>query len=163
MFKKMCCCEVDMQLTGYSLNWDKAGCYQIPEQKVSDKLGKCLLNIYFSVCISNLFGLNISCGGCSFSKIMGFSHKQSKATVFHFSHVLHPKLDHNGIFLLFIVDLLCQQQMLQSVVICAVSVTVFDRAICFQVSCFTFVYVVLMPDVMGKSFPQIGGGNDLSK
>lgn len=41
--------------------------------------------------------------------------------------------------------------------------TVFDRAICFQVSCFTFVYVVLMPDVMGKSFPQIGGGNDLSK
>ncbi|KAF4797855.1 DNA polymerase alpha catalytic subunit-like protein [Turdus rufiventris] len=40
-------------------------------------------------------------------------------------------------------------------------VTVFDRAISFQVSCFTFVYVVLMPDVMGKSFPQIGAGNDL--
>lgn len=41
--------------------------------------------------------------------------------------------------------------------------TVFDRAICSQVSCFTLVYVVLMPDVMGKSFPQIGDGNDLSK
>lgn len=41
--------------------------------------------------------------------------------------------------------------------------TVFDSAIFFQVSCFTFVYVVLMPDVIGKSFPQMGDGNDLSK
>lgn len=104
--------------------------------------------------------------GCSFTKVVGFCNKQSKATVFNFGHGLHPKLDqitNGGVFLLFIVDRLCQQQMLQSVVISAVSVTVFDRAISFQVSCFTFVYVVLMPDVMGKSFPQIGAGNDLSK
>lgn len=102
MIKKMCCYEVDLKLTVYSLNWDKASCYQILEQKVVNKLGKCLLNIYFSVYISSLFRLNVSCGDCSFTKVVGFCNKQSKATVFNFSHVLHPKLDHNGVFILLI-------------------------------------------------------------
>lgn len=53
--------------------------------------------------------------GCTFTKVVGFCNKQSKATVFNFGHGLHPKLDqitNGGVFLLFIVDLLCQQQML---------------------------------------------------
>lgn len=53
--------------------------------------------------------------------------------------------------------------MLYSVVTLPVLVTVFDRALCFQVPCFTCMYAVLMPDVLGKSFPQLGNGKDLSK